>query len=166
MVGVEGAFQVVDGMSNHVTRMTTTYSMPPPLSLSVTEQLLWSSPWLLGPKPMDIAPLIFEASSRKNWNLREALRDNPWIFKIKPSTIVSIQHIREFSMLWMLLHDLIQDDIVWKHMPSGHYSAASVYKAQFLGKILSLVEHMVWKVWAPPKVKLFAWLPSKIEIGP
>ena len=27
----------------------------------------WDSPWLLGRKPKDIAPLIFEASRRKNW---------------------------------------------------------------------------------------------------
>ena len=38
------------------------------------------------------------------------------------------------------------------------YSAASAYRAQFLGMVLSPLDKMVWKVWATPKVKFFAWL--------
>ena len=33
----------------------------------------WDSPWLLGRKPKDIAPLIFQASKRKRLTLRQAL---------------------------------------------------------------------------------------------
>lgn len=36
----------------------------------------WDSPWLLGRKPKDIASLIFKASRRKNWKVREALKGN------------------------------------------------------------------------------------------
>lgn len=35
---------------------------------------------------------------------------------------------------------------------------SAAYKAQFLGMTLSPMDQMVWKVWAPPKVKFFAWL--------
>ena len=60
----------------------------------------WDSPWLLGRKPKDIAPLIFEASSRKNWKVREALRNNAWILRIKPpSAAVSAEHIRQLFSL-------------------------------------------------------------------
>ena len=33
----------------------------------------WDSPWLLGCKPKDIAPLIFQASKRKRLTFRQAL---------------------------------------------------------------------------------------------
>ena len=66
-----------------------------------------------------------------------ALYDNMWIFKTKPSTI---HHIREFFTLWIFLDEVhladhIEDDILCKHKASGHYLAASAYKAQVLGKI-------------------------------
>ena len=125
----------------------------------------WGSPWLLGRKPKDIAPLLFAASRRKNWKVREALVGNAWIFKINlnTDTDVSIAHIREFFTLWMLLNDVhlheqTEDVIVWKHANDGIYTAATAYKAQFLGMTVSPLDRMVWKAWAPPKVKFFAWL--------
>uniref|UniRef100_A0A8I7BE29 Reverse transcriptase zinc-binding domain-containing protein n=1 Tax=Hordeum vulgare subsp. vulgare TaxID=112509 RepID=A0A8I7BE29_HORVV len=113
--------------------------------------------------PKDIAPLIYEASMRKNWKVREALKDNAWILKIKPSINVSVEHISQFLALWILLNEvhfaeLSEDDIIWKHTTSGHYSVASAYKAQFLGMVLSPMDKMVWKAWAPPKVRFFSWL--------
>ena len=95
--------------------------------------------------------------------MREALVENAWILKINPSTVVSIDHVREFFTLWMLVHDFqldeqSEDEIVWKHSANGHYSAASTYKVRFLGMTFSPMEQIVWKAWAPPKVKFFAWL--------
>lgn len=129
----------------------------------------WESPWLQGAKPKDVAPLIFEASMRKNWKVREALKNNDWILKINPSTTVSIEHIRQFFTLWMLLHnfhldELSEDSIIWKHTADGCYTAASAYQAQFLGLVLSPMEHMIWKAWAPPKAKFFAWLATQDRI--
>uniref|UniRef100_A0A452XPG4 Uncharacterized protein n=1 Tax=Aegilops tauschii subsp. strangulata TaxID=200361 RepID=A0A452XPG4_AEGTS len=61
----------------------------------------------------------------------------------------------------MLLHDFhlddeAEDNIVWKHSNDGNYSAATAYRAQFLGLTLSPLDRMVSKAWAPPKVKFFA----------
>lgn len=75
-------------------------------------------------------------------------------------TLIFGDHIRELFTLWMLVHDFhldanIEDDIVWKHFVDGIYSAATAYKAQFLGLTLSPMDTMVWKAWAPPKVKFF-----------
>jgi hypothetical protein len=36
----------------------------------------WHSPWLNGKKPKDIAPLIYEASTRKKWSVKQATLDN------------------------------------------------------------------------------------------
>ena len=123
----------------------------------------WDSPWLLGHKPKDITPLIYEASKRKKWKVREALKGNAWILKIKHDTAISVNHISEFFNLWMLVHDFhlddqAEDNIIWKHASNGIYTASTAYKAQFLGLTLSPMDRMVWKAWAPPKVKFFAWL--------
>ena len=63
----------------------------------------------------------------------------------------------------MLIHDFhldehSKDDIIWKHSTDGLYSTPTAYKVRFLGLTLSPMNFMVWKVWAPPKVKFFAWL--------
>ncbi|KAM3309857.1 hypothetical protein ACQJBY_030885 [Aegilops geniculata] len=63
----------------------------------------------------------------------------------------------------MLVHDFhldeqAEDNIIWKHANNGIYTASTAYKAQFLRMTLSPMDRMVWKAWAPPKVKFFAWL--------
>uniref|UniRef100_A0A8R7QZD5 Reverse transcriptase zinc-binding domain-containing protein n=1 Tax=Triticum urartu TaxID=4572 RepID=A0A8R7QZD5_TRIUA len=117
----------------------------------------------LGGNQRTFAPLIYDASTRKNWKVREALDGNAWILKISHNIVVSAAHIRQLFTLWMLVHDLHLDtqadnDIIWKHVNNGIYSAATAYKAQFLGLTLSPMDFMIWKAWAPPKIKLFAWL--------
>lgn len=99
----------------------------------------WDSPYLLGRKPKDIAPLIHDASTRKNWRVREVVQDNAWIFKISPSPLFSLSTSANSSPCGRLsnvfhLDDHTEDDIVWKLAESGHYSAASVYRVQFLGR--------------------------------
>jgi len=53
------------------------------------------------------------------------------------------------------------DDISWKFCQNGVCSAASAYKAQFLGSTLATWPDLIWKTWAPEKCKLFAWLVIK-----
>ena len=59
----------------------------------------WGSPWLNGKKPKDIAPLIYLASSRKNWKVKEALADDAWIRKINLNMILTMEHLRQFLTL-------------------------------------------------------------------
>ena len=130
----------------------------------------WDSPWVHNRKPMDLAPLIYAASTSKNWKVREALKDGAWVKKIKMTSDFSIEHFRQFLELWATIRDFhlqedIDDDIVWKHSTSGLYTVESAYKAQFLGLIRSPLEHAVWKIWALPKVKSLLGWPSKIESG-
>lgn len=91
------------------------------------------------------------------------MKDDAWIAKISMSASFSIMHFREFLELWTSLRNFqlqegIEDDITWKHSASGLYSAASAYKAQFLGLTRSPMLSTVWKAWAPPKIKFYAWL--------
>ena len=126
----------------------------------------WDSPLLLGRMPKDIAPLIYEASKRKNWKVREAMKHNAWILKINPPTNVSVELITQFFALWLILNEvqldeLNEDDILWKHTTCGQYSAASAYRAQFLGLVLSPLDKMVWKAPPPPKSIFCLVGPSK-----
>lgn len=123
----------------------------------------WEAPWLEGRKPMEIAPLIYASSSRKNWSIRQALSDDAWIHKIKLDEDFTMQHLFEFVDLSTLLQnftldDTTEDSIVWNLTADGEYSAKSAYHAQLLGSTSSDMRRLVWKVWAPPKTKYFAWL--------
>ncbi|KAE8813105.1 Serine carboxypeptidase-like 18 [Hordeum vulgare] len=123
------------GLGTHARRRIWIFFTPQLPSLSNGAKTpFWDSPWLLRQKPKDIAPLIFEASSRKNWKVPEALNGNAWILKLNNNIVVSSHFIRQFFTIWMLVHDLhldehSDDDIIWKHANDGVYSTASAYKA-------------------------------------
>ncbi|KAM0838878.1 hypothetical protein ACQ4PT_060692 [Festuca glaucescens] len=123
----------------------------------------WKSPWLNGSRPIDIAPLIYNISTRKNWNVKKAMSNNGWISKIKMDVEFSIEHIRQYISLWSKLEeatvrDDLEDEITWNLTETGIYSSSSAYRAQFFGAILAPIASSVWKFWAPPKIKFFMWL--------
>jgi hypothetical protein len=122
----------------------------------------WHAPWLDGRKPKDIAPKKFELCKRKNWTVDKALHDNEWITKLSSEATISMEHLTQFVLLWALIQNVHlsddEDDISWKLTSNGQYSTASAYNLQFLGLIESPLNNLVWKVWAPPKVKNHAWL--------
>ena len=73
------------------------------------------------------------------------------------------------SYIWALtqnveLREDIEDKIAWKLTANGEYSAKSAYEVQFLGSTACPMYKSVWKAWAPPKVKFFAWLATKNRI--
>lgn len=75
----------------------------------------------------------------------------------------SFAHVEQFVDLWIKLQEVnlieeAEDDITWNLSTNGMYSASSAYKAQFLGMMPSDMKSLVWKAWAPSKIKHFAWL--------
>jgi hypothetical protein len=120
----------------------------------------WQAPWLHGRRPIDVAPLIFEISKRKNWVVAKALHGNSWVAKIDLEKNFTIEHFNQFLELWthlstIHLNELVEDDISWRLASNGQYSAKSAYEVQFLGLIKSLMYDTVWKARAPPKTKFF-----------
>jgi hypothetical protein len=73
------------------------------------------------------------------------------------STSYLRSYLTQFVLLWALIQNVDlsgeDDDIFWKLTTNGQYSAASVYKLQFFGLMESPLNNLVWKAWAPPKVK-------------
>ena len=111
---------------------------------------------VLGQSPKDIAPVIYEASMRKNWNVKQALKDDAWILRISLPTTIIVSHIAQFLDLWRLLRnfhldELAEDEITWKHNGDGHYSAASAYKAKFIGMVSSPFRKIIWEACPPPE---------------
>jgi hypothetical protein len=116
----------------------------------------WHAPWLHGRAPIDIAPLIFKLSKRKKVSVAQALLDGSWVRNINLEATFDWEHLSQFVDLWvlvnnMLLNDAGDDEIVWKLPENGQYTAASAYKAQFLGLVHSDMNTIVWKASPPPQ---------------
>ena len=95
--------------------------------------------------------------------MKQALTNNRWISNINFANGLTIAHVHQFAQLWekistVTLNNDIEDSIVWKFTKDGTYSASSAYKAQFEGLTSSDMVQSVWKMWAPPRCKFFAWL--------
>jgi hypothetical protein len=88
----------------------------------------WDSPWLNGSKHKDIAPLIYEASTRKKWKFHQALLANAWVRKIRMDINLTVQHIYGYIRLWTQLHGIqldehTEDTITWDTTTNGEYSS-------------------------------------------
>jgi hypothetical protein len=71
--------------------------------------------------------------------------------------------VQQYLALWNRLAGVslqpgTLDEIYWNLTENGTYSSKSAYKAQFFGSTLAPIGSSVWKIWAPPKIKFFAWL--------
>ncbi|CAO2150746.1 unnamed protein product [Urochloa humidicola] len=123
----------------------------------------WHSGWIQGRRPKDIAPNLFNICRPKNMTVASALHHNNWIRDIRRASGFTPTHLAEFFTLWDLIHHVTlneqqEDQIRWKLTSTGQYSTASAYKAQFLGCTKAPKINAIWKTWAPPKCKFFAWL--------
>jgi hypothetical protein len=95
-----------------------------------------------------------------------SLYNNNWIRDLNGCTGFTTEHLLQVTALWALvaqtpLTPQQEDRIYWTQTKHGEYTTASAYKAWFTysprpraGPLLS----SIWKTWAPPKCKFFAWL--------
>lgn len=123
----------------------------------------WHSSWLQGRRPKDMAPLLYAKSRKKRRSVAMALLTNNWIRDLEPRNGFTVAHLVEFVDLWNLLRSTElqtqhEDRITWKLTQHGEYTAASSYKAQFVGSVSEPELAAIWKAWAPPKCKFFVWL--------
>jgi hypothetical protein len=100
---------------------------------------------------------------KKRRSVQDALDNDNWIRGLDINGRITNDRLTSFVLLWTLVQSATlqpgtEDTIKWKLTKSGVYTAASAYKAQFLGCTTTPPINSIWKTWAPPKCKFFAWL--------
>lgn len=126
--------------------------------------LFWTDRWNNNSSPCTIAPNLCNTVRRRTRNRRlvaEALHNKQWISDVVGS--LTVQALHQYVLLWhqpqrVQLTPGVEDIITWRWEPSGVYSARSAYKAFFVGSGTFPVGRLIWKAWAPMKVRFFMWL--------
>jgi hypothetical protein len=103
---------------------------------------------------------------RKNCLVKRPLEENFWVSQINFQNGFDTEDLQQFVTLWELVSDvqldhLRPDTIKWKFTKDGIYTASSAYNMQFKGLVSTTYNASIWKVWAPPKCKIFAWLATQ-----
>ena len=97
------------------------------------------------------------AWSGKLW---KTIFGSPKLTPKEVSLFITLHNSPRFGRCSMNVH-LVPDSpnsIIWKLTKSGRYSVETAYMMQFSGITVSTMPTLVWKTWAPPKCKIFAWL--------
>jgi len=112
----------------------------------------WKAGWIQGRREKDIAPLLYAKSKKKNRTVADALHNNTWIRDLDHRMGFTAELFLQFALLWNLIRHVRlenhqEDSITWKFTPSGEYTAASAYRAQFLGCFKEPRIGSIWKAW-------------------
>lgn len=99
----------------------------------------------------------------KNRMVKEALTSDTWISDLThgcaqdmlPKFLTMHRKLRAVATA---LVEETPDTISWNMETSGRYSTKSAYNMQFQGRRRTKFYQDMWKVWAPGKIKMFAWL--------
>nr|BAJ87385.1 predicted protein [Hordeum vulgare subsp. vulgare] len=125
--------------------------------------LFWEDRWLHGQSIRELAPLLYlciPKNRRRARMVAEGLAGNAWARDIRG--VVVLQEIGQYLTTWQhVAHTTLSaepDKLVWKWTANGVYSARSCYQATFHGSFTCHSWQLIWKGWAPPKVKFFHWL--------
>jgi hypothetical protein len=92
--------------------------------------------------------------------VREGLTNRQWTRTIAEN--MTIITAAEYLDLWEAPSDIIlgnhQDKMIWRWTPDGQYTSKSTYMMMHTGCIRFMGHSMIWKTWAPLRVKIFLWL--------
>jgi hypothetical protein len=120
--------------------------------------------WLSGESIKNLVSVLSSLVSPRVKKVRtvlQALPDRSWVQDI--SGRLTVEAIIEYLTLWdrlegVQLH-LDQEDVVhWTGSPDGRYSAQSAYQLLHRQLPRRPEARLIWKSWAPLRVKLFMWL--------
>lgn len=86
--------------------------------------VFWTSTWIQGTSPRNLAPTLFQKAKRKKISVQKAIQDNRWISHILP--IQTPQEIQEYIVLWehvqgTRLQEDAEDTIRWRWTNDGEY---------------------------------------------
>jgi hypothetical protein len=92
--------------------------------------------------------------------VREGLHNRTWVRCINGG--LSVTEVIEYLHLWTTLNSYeltdAPDRLVWRWTEDGRYTAKSAYSMMHVGSIKMCGHKLVWKTWAPLRIKIFLWL--------
>ena len=123
----------------------------------------WDSSWTDAGTLKTEFPELYKHSKRKNRTVHEALHDGTWVADLAHGQTQQLWPEVIRLNRWIIsknisLSDQQQDTIKWKHTASGFFSTSSAYNCQFQGMLRTSFRTMLWKVWAPARLKFTVWL--------
>ena len=78
---------------------------------------------------------------------------------------MSVDAMTEYLFLWNTLRDFQLNDqpdkTIWRWTQDGTYSVKSAYNMLHAGSTPLLGHKLIWKTWAPLRIKIFLWLAFK-----
>ena len=97
----------------------------------------------------------------KPQTVSQGLQNDCWITKITGG--LSVPAIHECLQVWDLISEVTlwegtPDRFIWKWSPNGEYTAKSAHKMLHAGSVSFPGSSLIWRTWAPMKVKIFLWL--------
>ena len=127
----------------------------------------WTDRWLDGQSIHDIAPhllTVVSARARKNRTVAQAMPNRAWTRDITGG--LSVPAIASYLLLWDRLENTclqpdVPDRCIWRWTDHGQFTSKSAYLMMHQGSSTFAGADLVWKTWAPLKVKLFQWLAFK-----
>jgi hypothetical protein len=125
--------------------------------------LFWEDRWIHGRSIRELAPMLYECIPKRRRQTRtvaEGLQGHTWARDIHGT--LGVHEIGQYLRIWIAIeHTTLSeepDTLLWKWTASGTYTVKSCYLASFHGSTASPSWKMIWKCWAPPRVKFFHWL--------
>ena len=120
----------------------------------------WTSRWLEGAAPADLAPNLFKLTRLKRLTVDQGMASDRWMVGMQ--RITSEVQLREYTALWIKLQGVIlsegEDQTIWKPEASHEYSLASAYMMQFYGSFSAIDFSKLWRSKFQPKCKFFMLL--------
>lgn len=125
----------------------------------------WEDKWISGEGICDITPCIVQLIPphiRQRQTVREGLDNRQRVRAISGG--MSQTAVIEYMELWNILQPFSltdqPDKLIWRWSPDGAYTAKSTYTMMHSGAVIFRGHRLIWKAWAPLRVKIFLWLAS------
>jgi len=126
--------------------------------------LFWVDSWIHGSCiRYSLAPAVFDVVPvrRHGVTVAEALHNSRWVRHVTSPR--SVRLIAGFVNLSNIIDRTIltpgtPDTFSWRLSADQAYSASSAYGAMFIGCSRPVGARQLWKMSAPPRVRLFFWL--------
>lgn len=124
--------------------------------------MFWEDRWIQGLGVPDIAPYLSWLVPRriKASQTVQGLQHRSWVRAISGG--LTTLNVAGYPDLWAATENFILNDqpdqTVWWWTPDGEYTAKSSYNKLHVGGIPFCGHSLIWKSWAPLRVKIFLWL--------